>query len=262
MTSILVDHKAGMDAYRRGDYAAAYRILRPLAEQGDSGAQYQLGVMYAGGEGVLQEDTEALRWYRKSAELGNLVAQMELGFIYSTGEGVSQDNVEAERWFRRFSEHFAEHFRNSGLEPSKTYDDYLVQTRWYRIAAERAVEERRAAVRECSTDAERLLSAIGEETLRQGLPPSLLSVLESDGAALTGIQVADTAIAVHHTDALREHRRALGQLDPPRRWAGSERAVDFVRSLGFSPEWAGERRKSRDPYLEVDGPCFLPDLGL
>ena len=94
---------------------------------------------------------------------------MELGFIYSTGEGVSQDNVEAGCWFRRFSEDFAEHFRNSGLEPSKTYDDYLVQTRWYRIAAERAVEERRAAVRECSTDAERLLSAVGEETLRQGV---------------------------------------------------------------------------------------------
>ena len=88
---------------------------------------------------------------------------------------------------------------------------------------------------------------MGKKLFDRGLPSSLLSVLESDGAALTGIQVADTAIAVHHTDALREHRRALGQLDPPRRWAGSERAVDFVRSLGFSPEWAGERRKSRDP---------------
>ena len=182
--------------------------------------------------------------------------------MYSTGEGVSQDKVEAEGWFRRVAEHFAEHIRNAGLAPpSRTYSDYLVQTRWYRIAVERSIEERRAAVRECSTDAERLLAAVGEETLRQGLPPSLLSVLESDGETLTAIQVADAAIATYHTDALRYYWQALGPLDPPKKRAGSEQAVDFVCSLGFSAEWAGEqRKKNRDPYLEVEGPYSLPNL--
>ena len=133
-------------------------------------------------------------------------------------------------------------------------------TRWHRIAAERAIEKHRATIRECSTDAERILKAVGEEALRQGLPASLLAVLESDGVELSGVQVAEAAIATYHTDALRHYRRALSRLDPPRRWAGSERAVDFVRSLGFSTEWAGERKKNRNPYLEVEGPCLLPNL--
>ena len=33
-----------------------------------------------------------------------------------------------------------------------------------------------------------------------------------------------------------------------------------MRSLGFSPEWAGEREEKRDPFLEIEGPYSLPDL--
>ena len=42
----------------------------------------------------------------------------------------------------------------------------------------REIEERRAAVREHTTDAERLLEAVGEQVLRRGLPSSLLAILE------------------------------------------------------------------------------------
>src|SRR5512141_852563 len=38
------DFEAGMDANTRGDYATALREWRPLAEQGDALAQYNLGV--------------------------------------------------------------------------------------------------------------------------------------------------------------------------------------------------------------------------
>ena len=33
-------------AYQRGDYTTALQLLRPLAEQGDADAQYNLGVLY------------------------------------------------------------------------------------------------------------------------------------------------------------------------------------------------------------------------
>ena len=39
------DFQKGGDAYNRGDYATALREWKPLAEQGDAGAQYGLGVM-------------------------------------------------------------------------------------------------------------------------------------------------------------------------------------------------------------------------
>ena len=122
------------------------------------------------------------------------------------------------------------------------------------------VEERRAAVRQCETDAERLLAAVGEEDLRTGLPPSLLDVLEDGDESLSAIEVAEAVIATFHTDALRSFRRALDHLGPPARWSGSQRAVAFVRSLGFSDEWAGEPKAKRPAYMEVEGPRSLPEL--
>ena len=123
------------------------------------------------------------------------------------------------------------------------------------------VEERRHAIRRCSTDAERLVAAVGEHRLRSGLPPpSLLGVLEKDTAPLMGAEIAEAAIATYHTDALRQYRWALDHLAPPSRWAGSARAVRFVRELGFSAEWAGERSRRLEPFLEVEGRYRLPEL--
>ena len=122
------------------------------------------------------------------------------------------------------------------------------------------IEERRSAVRECSTDAERLLTAVGEQALRQELPYSLLTILKNEGVALTGVQVAEGAIATYHSDALKQYRHALDHLNPPKKWAGSKRAVNFVRSLGFAAEWAGEPNRRRSPFLEIEGPYALPEL--
>ncbi|MDE0156983.1 MAG: DEAD/DEAH box helicase [Gammaproteobacteria bacterium] len=122
------------------------------------------------------------------------------------------------------------------------------------------IEQRRAAIRQKTTDAERLFSAVGGQELRTGLPDALVAVLESEGVALTGIDIAEAAIATWHTDALKQYKHALDHLDPPKQWAGSTRAVAFVQSLGFSAEWAGERGRKRDPYVEVEGPYTLPDL--
>ena len=61
---LAADLQAGLDAYERGDYAAALNEWRPLAEQGDVLAQYYLGTMYADGEGVPQDPAEATKWFR------------------------------------------------------------------------------------------------------------------------------------------------------------------------------------------------------
>ena len=126
----------------------------------------------------------------------------------------------------------------------------------------REIEERRTAVREHTTDAERLLEAVGEQVLRCGLPSSLLAILEFEtkGAALTDLQIAEAAIATYHSDALKQYKLELGHLGPPKKWAGSAPAVAFVRSLGFSDEWAGEQNRRRDPFVEIEGPYSLPEL--
>lgn len=48
----------------------ALRQGREAAERGVAAAQHDLGVMYAEGEGVAEDDHEAVRWFRKAAEQG------------------------------------------------------------------------------------------------------------------------------------------------------------------------------------------------
>ncbi len=62
--------------------------LRARAEQGDAAALYSIGLMYAIGRGVPQDDAEAVRWYRLAADQGYASAQGNLGSMYSTGTSV------------------------------------------------------------------------------------------------------------------------------------------------------------------------------
>ena len=56
------------NSYERNDYKEAFKLRLPLAEQGADNAKFNLGGMYYIGEGVPQDDKEALKWYRLSAE--------------------------------------------------------------------------------------------------------------------------------------------------------------------------------------------------
>ena len=71
------------------------------AEQGEANAQLALGAIYARGQGVPQDDDEAVRWFRKAAEQGEAKAQFALGFSYYQGIGVQQDTDEAIHWYRK-----------------------------------------------------------------------------------------------------------------------------------------------------------------
>ena len=55
------------------------------AEAGEAWAYYNLGWMYANGEGVEQNFKEAVKWYQKAAEQGDALGQTGLGFMYATG---------------------------------------------------------------------------------------------------------------------------------------------------------------------------------
>ena len=81
------------------DDVEAVRWYRKSAVQGNSDAQYILGIKFANGDGVAEDDAEAVRWYRKSAEQGDADAQHDLGLMHANGEGVAEDNVQAYAWF-------------------------------------------------------------------------------------------------------------------------------------------------------------------
>jgi len=115
--------------------AESFESRRSLAEQGNAGAQFTLGLTYRYGVGVPQDYEQAVTWYRLAAEQGgaeahfNLglmdydgqrsprdyrgavesyrlaaeqggaTAQYGLGFIYANGREVPRDHVQAHMWF-------------------------------------------------------------------------------------------------------------------------------------------------------------------
>jgi len=89
----------GMDAYKRGDYAAALQLLRPLAERGNAPSQYVLGSMFENGRGMAEDYVEAVKWYRMASERGYAPSMVSLGFMFEIGLGVPQNYVEAHKLF-------------------------------------------------------------------------------------------------------------------------------------------------------------------
>ena len=98
------DFNKGFEAYQAGDFATALKEWQPLAEQGDAGAQFNLGVMYKNGWGVPQDYAEAVKWYRLAAERWLASAQCNLGWMCQSGSGVHQDYAEARKGYRRSSD--------------------------------------------------------------------------------------------------------------------------------------------------------------
>ena len=76
------------------DDAEAVKWFRLAAEQGLANAQHNLGVMYDNGEGVPQD----VAAFRLAADQGFAEAQVSLSFIYANGIGVPQDLVLAHLW--------------------------------------------------------------------------------------------------------------------------------------------------------------------
>jgi len=103
-TAVAGPFEDGLAAYNRKDYVTAFRLLHPLAQQGDAPSQFYLGGMYAFGRGVPQNEAEAVRWFRAAAEQGDAGAQFFLGVMYEDGRGVLRNEAEAVRWYRAAAE--------------------------------------------------------------------------------------------------------------------------------------------------------------
>ncbi len=69
------------------------------AEKGDADAQLYLGVEYFDGEGVPEDDVEAVRWFRMAAEQGPCSsAKQPRGHVRDV-EGILADPVLAHMWY-------------------------------------------------------------------------------------------------------------------------------------------------------------------
>ena len=56
-------------------------VLFENANRGDASAQFDLGLMYYGGQGLLQDYTKAVYWFHRAAVQGHAEAQYNLGVV-------------------------------------------------------------------------------------------------------------------------------------------------------------------------------------
>lgn len=108
---------AGLAAFEANDYANAFKLLKPLADQGDAEAQCIIGNMYDLGLGLERDIIKAVEWYRKSAEQGYGLASNNLGTIFKSGrEGILMDRVESNKWYQKAREQGFMHSPLIGLD--------------------------------------------------------------------------------------------------------------------------------------------------
>ena len=74
------------------------------ADQGDTNAIYNLGVMFINGQGVPQNYEKTFELFTRAAYKGSPQAAYGLGILYAKGWGTPVDDIKAYAWFKIASE--------------------------------------------------------------------------------------------------------------------------------------------------------------
>ncbi|WP_433971860.1 DEAD/DEAH box helicase [Tunturiibacter lichenicola] len=132
------------------------------------------------------------------------------------------------------------------------------------LKSDKISPERLARILTSESIPHKLVECLSVDALRRKLPVNLMEAVQADrnGKELSEAEVGEVALALYGTDVLRVYREELATAGfaPPTNWAGSPRAREFARSLGFSDKFAGTPSPRREPLVEVRGPQPLPPL--
>lgn len=98
----------GLAALKAGDNARALTYLRPLAHLSNNTAQYFVGYVLACGQGVSEDDEQAIRWFQRSGSKSDpsirpeAAAEMFVAKRYSEGAcGTTQERKAlTAKWLR------------------------------------------------------------------------------------------------------------------------------------------------------------------
>lgn len=90
-----------MQAFQDGAFAEALHGWMQAASQGDARAARYVGILYDTGEGVQQDQGQALAWYKRAAELGDVPAMFNVAVCYDSGRCGVHDAAQAAHWYQR-----------------------------------------------------------------------------------------------------------------------------------------------------------------
>ena len=93
--------QSAQQALSNDEYHLSYRLLEPMARQGNDRAQYQLAMLYDSSRNLESAAAKAVYWYKKAAHQGHQDAQHNLAVAYANGNGVEQNIGKAMYWWQR-----------------------------------------------------------------------------------------------------------------------------------------------------------------
>jgi hypothetical protein len=115
---------------------------RADAVAGHVEAQFGLGFNLAAGQ---QNYAEAADWYFKAADQDHRLAQFNLGQMFAQGQGVARNDATAVMWFRRAANggdagaqfHLADRYGRAALHDSETSESEsrIESYKWFKLAA-------------------------------------------------------------------------------------------------------------------------------
>jgi TPR repeat protein len=120
-----------------------------ISAASDPDAQFTLGVLYARGQAVEQDDAKAVQWLRKAAVQGHGQAQLFLGVMILSGRGVDQDDISGYAWIHLSAENGLEDALElrgqlqTEMDPSKRQDAERLSERLLQVEGENKPETRR-----------------------------------------------------------------------------------------------------------------------
>jgi len=126
--------------------------IQVRADKGNAEAQFFVGLRYAS-HNQTADFAHALEWYSKAAAQNHILAQFNLGIMYANGQGVSANERQAEIWFDRAAHQQdpgAQHhlgmsrYRASFLgTPQEMHESRIEAYKWFALAAASGYQDSR-----------------------------------------------------------------------------------------------------------------------
>ena len=129
----LIYHDGKEDEGVKRNYSEALRWLHMASDNGYAPAQCMLGMMYYNGDGLLENYEEAFNLFLKSAHQANATAQYMAGCMYYEGKGTARNDNEAVKWFRVSSQ--------QGIQEAKAKLEEIYHETKMRKTEARKIEE-------------------------------------------------------------------------------------------------------------------------
>jgi TPR repeat protein len=95
---------AQKELHEKKNAVRACVLYRESGALGHVGAQNQLGLCFASGQGMPKDEVEAYNWFRRAAEGGNAVGQYNLAQAFAAGSGIARHYESAVHWAKKSAE--------------------------------------------------------------------------------------------------------------------------------------------------------------